>query len=146
MDCCIYAGLKRKCDWDSNQMDCSHPAKRFPGLLSLNNGSGGFMNTNSSSSSPINCPAYTSNSGMNQLCSTTNSASYPVNTSSSSSSISMVPNFSEDSPNSIETDRESSVSSVCGSDSPFFRPVDSPLGAVASPDDSSRPLPSKIIQ
>ncbi|CAG7667495.1 unnamed protein product [Allacma fusca] len=84
-------GVKRKCDWDSTQMDCSpQPAKRLGGLLSLQQ--------------------------YNQ-CVTPIVTNLHVRHS--------------DSPNSIET--ESSISS--NGDSPFFRPLDSPLAS----DDSTQP-------
>ena len=61
----------------------------------------------------------------------------PTSSTSSSSLVSMITNHVEDSQNSNET--ESSVSSNGGRESPFFRPVDSPLQHATSSEDSPHP-------
>lgn len=156
-------------------MDCSpQPAKR-PGLLSsFNAAAGGSASPVSQFSSPSSTvgpgggyPFSYTNTAVHQqyfpLQQTNNPSSSshqpqqqqqqqhsstssfnPNNSSTSSNSLmSMITNHVEDSPFSNET--ESSVSSIGGCDSPFFRPVDSPLASVTtSPDDSPRPSHPKI--
>jgi len=135
-------------------MDCSpQPAKRAGGLLSFN--PIGSPSGNQSISS-----AHNSHSGFNfslsggshqqffpGLHNQSHHAISPFNPTNSSAPtntmISMITNHVEDSPYSNET--ESSVSSIGACDSPFFRPVDSPLASVtASPEDSPHPPQSKM--
>lgn len=139
-------------------MDCSpQPAKRPGGLLSFPMGSpqpqpmSTVAHTSVPNSSYQTTPSYNF-SGNNIV---TNSHTFftsqavhpsspfnPTSSTSSSSLVSMITNHVEDSQNSNET--ESSVSSNGGRESPFFRPVDSPLHSVNSPEDSPHPpLPNK---
>jgi hypothetical protein len=112
-------GVKRKCDWDSTQMDCSpQPAKRLGGLLSLQQYNQCVTPIVTTSSVPINVA-----SSMNQ--------SIMINSNNHSILNQDLHVRHSDSPNSIET--ESSISS--NGDSPFFRPLDSPLAS----DDSTQP-------
>lgn len=137
-------------------MDCSpQPAKRPGGLLSFPMGSpqpaAPIPQTSVPNTSYQSTPSYnfsgnpvSTNSPSFFIGQTVNPTS-PFNQSSSTTSsslVSMVANHVEDSQNSNET--ESSISSNGGRESPFFRPVDSPLHPVTSPDDSPHPpLPSK---
>lgn len=158
MDLCfLLLGVKRKCDWDSNMMDCSpQPAKRPGGLLSFPMGSP--QPTAIATQNPVasyqSTPSYNfagnttivSNSHSVFASQTVTNPASPFNptssTTSTSSLVSMITNHVEDSQNSNET--ESSVSSNGGRESPFFRPVDSPLHNATSPEDSPHPpLPNK---
>jgi hypothetical protein len=136
-------------------MDCSpQPAKRAGGLLSFNpvGSPSGSHSTNYTSSVPYTGFNYSvsGNSHQQFFPGLHNQSHYAVspfnhnNSSASSSSLmSMITNHVEDSPYSNET--ESSVSSIGGCDSPFFRPVDSPLASVtASPEDSPHPPQPKM--
>ncbi|CAL8094755.1 unnamed protein product [Orchesella dallaii] len=150
-------GVKRKCDWDSNMMDCSpQPAKRPGGLLSFPMGSPQPMPAIAQTSVPSTCyqptPSYNfttstvvPNSHTFFTTSQPNHPASPFNQNSSTSSgslVSMVTNHVDDSQNSNET--ESSVSSNGGRESPFFRPVDSPLHNATSPEDSPHPALPKM--
>jgi len=149
--CTVNLGVKRKCDWDSNssnQMDCSpQPAKRAGGLLSFN-AVGSPLGNQSNNATPAQytgfnyAPIGNSHQQFFPGVQSSHQAVSPFNpnhsSTSSSSVISMITNHVEDSPYSNET--ESSVSSIGGCDSPFFRPVDSPLASVTtSPEDSPHP-------
>jgi len=139
-------------------MDCSpQPAKRPGGLLSFPMGSPqSIPSAVAQTSVPSTCyqptPSYNFTTTSSSTVVPNNSHTFftttqqpthpgspfnPNSSTSSSSLVSMVTNHVDDSQNSNET--ESSVSSNGGRESPFFRPVDSPLHNATSPEDSPHP-------
>lgn len=134
-------------------MDCSpQPAKRPSGLL-FPLGSSPAMPVPTQPSVPNTTTNYQTTPSYNFTGNTmvANSHSFfstsqaahpaspfnPASSTSTGSLVSMITNHVEDSQNSNET--ESSISSNGGRESPFFRPVDSPLHHTTSPDDSPHP-------
>lgn len=130
---------------------CSYPTVGSP-VSQFSSPGGGPSSNNSGAGYPFNYtntalhPQYFPASHPQQ-----NSQNPQVQNSSTSTSsnslMSMITNQVEQDSSPFSNETESVSSSIGGCDSPFFRPVDSPLAAssvTTSPEDSPRPLHPKI--